>query len=197
MERKIKYFDRAGVQNREETLRIARQRADELGIQTVVVASTEGTTAAMAVDIFEGMKVVVVTHAYGRIKPNYLEFKEENRQKVESKGGKILTTTHAFTGLDLAMQKRFGMFLLGDTINSALNIFGNGIKVACQVSMMAADAGLVRTDEDIIAIAGSHRGADAAIVITPVYTGDFFDLQVKEILCKPYTWEKRPIVPRK
>ena len=53
------------------------------------------------------------------------------------------------------------------------------------VWIMAADAGLVRTDEDIIAIAGSGRGADTAVVMRPANAHDFFDLKVREILCKP------------
>lgn len=51
---------------------------------------------------------------------------------------------------------------------------------------MAADAGLVRTDEDVIAIAGAGRGVDTALVLRPVNSQDFFDLRVKEILCKPH-----------
>jgi hypothetical protein len=50
---------------------------------------------------------------------------------------------------------------------------------------MAADSGLIRTDEDIIAVAGSGRGADTAVVMKPAHTHDFFDLRIKEILCKP------------
>jgi hypothetical protein len=60
------------------------------------------------------------------------------------------------------------------------------MKVACEVAVMAADAGLVRTDEDVIAIAGTGRGADTALVLRPVNSQDFFDLKVKEILCKPH-----------
>ena len=59
------------------------------------------------------------------------------------------------------------------------------MKVVIEISVMAADAGLVRTDEDIIAIGGSGGGADTAVVLKPVNSNDFFDLKVKEILCKP------------
>ena len=52
--------------------------------------------------------------------------------------------------------------------------------------MMAADGGLVRTNEEVIAIAGTGRGADTAVVLQPVNSHDFFDLKVKEILCKPH-----------
>jgi len=51
--------------------------------------------------------------------------------------------------------------------------------------MMAADAGLARTDEEVIAIGGTDHGADTAIVVTPVNTHHFFNLRVREILCKP------------
>ena len=51
--------------------------------------------------------------------------------------------------------------------------------------MMAADAGLVRTDEDVISVAGTNSGADTALVLTPVNTHNFFDLKVREILGKP------------
>ena len=60
------------------------------------------------------------------------------------------------------------------------------MKVACEIAMMAADSGLVRTDEDIIAIAGTSRGADTAVVLRPVNSHNFFDLKIKEILCKPH-----------
>ncbi|MEE9174545.1 MAG: hypothetical protein V3U19_00030, partial [Thermodesulfobacteriota bacterium] len=59
------------------------------------------------------------------------------------------------------------------------------MKVACEISMMAADGGLARTDEDAISIAGTGRGADTAILLTPVNSNSFFDLRIKEILCKP------------
>ncbi len=186
IELKAVYFDKPGKENTDEVLRIAKQRAQELGIKTVVVATTVGDTAAMAVDVFEGMKVVLVTHYTGFKEPNYQEVTEENRKKVESKGGIILTTAHAFTGIDGAMRKKFSMYLLGDVIANTLRVFGQGMKVVCEIALMAADAGLVTVGEDVVVIAGTGRGADTAVVLSPVNTMDFFDLRVKEILCKPH-----------
>jgi hypothetical protein len=37
----------------------------------------------------------------------------------------------------------------------------------------------------LIVIAGTGRGADTAVVIRPVNSQDFFDMKVREILCKP------------
>ena len=186
MELKTVYFEETGKVNTEEVLRIVKQRAEELGIKTIIVASTRGDTAARIVEVFEGMKVVVVSHATGMREPNVQELTAENRQKIESKGGIVLTTAHAFTGIGGAMRKKRNMYLLGDVIADTLRIFGAGMKVVCEITLMAADAGLVRTDEDTIVIGGTSRGADTAVVLRPVNTNDFFDLKVKEILCKPH-----------
>ncbi len=186
MELKTVYFENPGKENTDEVLHIAKKRAEELGIKTILIATTVGDTGAKAVDIFEGMKVILVTHFTGMREPNFQEVTEENRRKMESKGGIILTTAHAFTGIGGAMRKKFNMYLLGDIIANTLRIFGQGMKVVCEIALMAADAGLVRTDEDIIVVAGTGRGADTAIVLRPVNSMDFFDLKVKEILCKPH-----------
>ncbi len=186
MELKTVYFDEPGVANTEEALRIAKKRAKELDIKTVIVATTRGNTAARAVEVFEGMKVVVVSHVTGMKEPNLQELTDENRLKIESKGGIVLTAEHAFTGIEGAMRKKFNMHLLGDTIASTLRVLGQGMKVVCEITLMAADAGLVRSGEDVIAIGGSRSGADTVVVLTAVNTRDFFDMKVKEILCKPH-----------
>ncbi len=186
MEGKIVYFVKPGPENTEEVFRIAKLRAEELGIKSVVVASSTGKTAARATEAFEGMRVVAVSHVTGMRGPDIQEFTEGNRQKVESKSAVVLTTAHAFSGIDAAMRKKFNMHLLGDVIANTLRTFGEGMKVVCEISLMAADAGLVRTDEDIIAIGGTDSGADIAVVLRPVNSRNFFDLRVKEILCKPH-----------
>ena len=186
MEQKIVYFDKPGVDNMEETLRIAKKRADELGIKTFVVASTVGNTGARAVEVFKGMNVIVVSHSAGFRGPNTQELTEENREKIVKGGGVIFTATHLFSGVGAAMRKKFTTYLLGDIVANTLRLLGQGMKVVVEITVMAADAGLVRTDEDVIAIAGTGRGADYAVVVRPVNSADFFDLKIKEILCKPH-----------
>ena len=185
-EAKIVYFDKLGQRNTDEVLRIARKRADELGIKTVVVASVRGYTAVKAMDIFQGMKVVVITaHTGWYHQPNVQHFTEESRKIVESKGGKILTAPHVFGGLSYAMQDTFGTAMLGVDMGNTLRILGQGMKVVCEIAMAAADAGLLRTDKEVISIGGTDRGADTAVVLRPVNVHDFFNLRIKEILCKP------------
>ena len=187
MELKTVYFDRPGKENTEETLRIARERANELGIKTVVVASTFGDAAVKAVDVLKGLRVVAVTHVANWREPNSQEFTEENRNIVESKGGIILTTTHTFSGLSRAMRdKTYTHQAIGHIVANVLRTFGQGMKVVFEIAMMAADSGLVRVDEDIVAVAGTGHGCDTAVVFTPVNSHNFFALKVKEILCKPH-----------
>jgi hypothetical protein len=185
MELKTVYFEKPGSENTEEVLSIAKQRAEELGIKTIVVASTVGDTAVRATEVFNKSRVIVVTHVTGMRQPDVQEFAEENRKIVEAKGGTIITTTHSLGGLSRAVRNKYNTYVLGEIFADVLRIFGQGIKVICEIATMAADSGLVRTDEDIIAIAGSGRGADTAVVIKPAHTHNFFDLKIKEILCKP------------
>ena len=56
------------------------------------------------------------------------------------------------------MRKKFKMYLFEEVVANTLRIFGQGMKVACEITLMAADAGLVRTDEDVIAIGGTSHG---------------------------------------
>ena len=186
MELKTVYFDNPGSENTEVVLRIARQRAEELGIKNIVVASTRGDTAVKAMDALKGLRVIVVSHVTGLREPDIQEFTEENRQIVASKGGVVLTTAHAFSGVSRALRTKFNTMAIGDIIANTLRIFGDGMKVACEIAIMAADSGLVRTDEDIIAVGGTSRGVDTAVVLRPVNAHNFFDLKIKEILCKPH-----------
>ena len=179
------YFDRLGKENTEKTLEIAKARADELGIKTILVATTTGETGARAAEFFKGYNLVVVTHSTGFRGPNQQELREENRAAIERAGVKILTCQHAFGGVGRAVRKKLGTYQLEEIIAYTLRIFGEGMKVACEIALMAADAGLVRTDEEVIAIAGTGRGADTAVVLVPANAQTFFDMRILEILCKP------------
>jgi hypothetical protein len=189
MELKTVYFEKpGGEENTKQTLALAKARADALGIKTVVIASTVGGTAVKAVDVFKGYKVVVVTHTSGFREANTQEFTGENRKAVEKKGGIILTTTHAMGGIHRALSNTIPpppSSAIGDVVANTLRMFGQGMKVACEIAAMAADAGLVRTDEEIVSIGGTGRGADTALVLQADYVHRFFNLKVKEIICKP------------
>ncbi|MCX7855025.1 MAG: hypothetical protein N2556_03455 [Anaerolineae bacterium] len=179
------YFDQPGSQNTDQTLEAARRRADELGIRTILVASTSGETGAKAVEVFRGYDVVVVTHSAGFRAPNDQELLPEYRAAIEASGGRILTCQHAFGGINRAVRRKLNTYLTDEIIAFTLRNFGEGTKVCIEIALMAADAGLVRVGEPCIAIAGTGRGADTALVLKPANAQAFFDLRVMEIIAKP------------
>ncbi len=181
----IVYFEKPGAANTERTLEIAKKRAEELGIKTILVATTQGDTGARAAELFQGCKVIAVTHSAGFVEPNSQELTDENRAAIESAGGVVLTCQHAFGGVGRAVRKKLNTYELEEVVAHTLRIFGQGMKVVCEIALMAADAGLVRTDEEIIAIAGTGRGADMAVVMRPTNVQTFFDLEILEFLCRP------------
>ncbi|MBI4301817.1 MAG: hypothetical protein HY664_04350 [Chloroflexi bacterium] len=184
-EPEIVHFLQPGPKNTEEVLRLAKKRAEELGIRSIIVATTRGRTGASAAEFFPGYRVIVVSHSSGFHHPDEQELTEEYRTAIESQGGVILTTTHALGGVGRAVRRKLGTYQMEELVAYTLRILGQGMKVVCEIAVMAADAGLVRTDEDAIVIAGTGRGADTAVVLRPVNAQDFFDLRIKEILCRP------------
>jgi hypothetical protein len=180
------YFDKPGPANTNRTLEIAGSRAKDLGIRMMIVATTEGDTGAKAAERFKGLETVAVTHATGFKEPNLQRLTPENRVTIEREGGKVLTCMHAFAGINRAIRNKMETYQVDEIIAFALRTLGQGFKVCLEIAVMAADAGLVKVGEPCIAIAGAGKGADTAVVLTPVNTQHFFDLRIHEILCKPY-----------
>ena len=167
-------------------LNVVRKRAQELGVKTILVASTKGGTGVKVAESFNGYNVVVVTHSTGFIGPDVQELTAENRKRILKAGGRILTTTHAFGGLGRAIRRKFGTYQSDEIVANTLRIFGQGVKVAVEIALMAADSGLISVNEDVISIGGSGEGADTALVLRAANVQDFFDVKVHEIICKPW-----------
>ncbi len=181
----ITYFSKPGKQNTERTLQIAMERARELGIRQIVVASTEGETGRRAAEIFRGYHLVVVTHSTGFAEPNSQKLMEENRRAILEAGARLLTCQHAFGGVNRAIRRKLNTYQVDEVIAYTLRILGEGMKVVCEITLMAADAGLIGTGDPVLAIAGTGRGADTAAILRPANAQDFFELRINEILCKP------------
>jgi hypothetical protein len=179
------YFLKGGPANTARTLELVRSRARALGIRKIVVATTTGATGAQAIQVLQGLEVVAVTHSTGFGGPDTQELTARNREAIEAGGGTLLTCQHAFGGVGRAVRKRLGTYQVEEIVAFVLRTFGEGIKVVAEITLMAADAGLVRTDEPVIAIAGTGRGADTAVVLRPTHAQTFFDLRFLEIICMP------------
>lgn len=179
------YFDKPGKANTARTLQLAAERADQLSINTILVATTFGESGKLAAQVFKGKNVIVVSHAFGFKGPNTQELSPDNRAAIEASGGTILTCQHAFGGVNRAIRKQLDTAAPDDIIANTLRIFGEGMKVVAEIAMMAADAGLVQVGEPALCIAGTGHGADLAAVVLPANTYAFFDLKILEVICRP------------
>ncbi|MEE8570253.1 MAG: pyruvate kinase alpha/beta domain-containing protein [Candidatus Bathyarchaeia archaeon] len=179
------YFKETSEGNTDVTLKLAKERAEKLGIKTIVVASTRGMTGVQASEFFEGYNVVVVSHHTGYKGADVQELTSENWEKIEASGGKVLVAGHVFGGVGRAVRRKFKTYQVDEVIAATLKVFGPGTKVCAEIVLMAADAGVISIQEDVIAIGGTGRGADTALVMRPVNAFDFFNLKIREVICKP------------
>ncbi|MBI2955138.1 MAG: hypothetical protein HYY30_12540 [Chloroflexi bacterium] len=179
------YFSKLSAENTDVVMKAAASRADELGIKRILVATSTGETGKKALQFFEGRRLVAVTHSTGFHEPNVQDMPEETRAELERHGVRVLTCQHAFGGVGRAVRRKFGTYQVDEIMANTLKIFGAGTKVAVEITMMATDAGLIRTDEEVISIAGTNHGCDTALVIRPANAMSFFELRVREVICKP------------
>ena len=107
------------------------------------------------------------------------------RGKLEARGIRVLTSAHA---LGDGISEGFnGENTVGSIVANTLRWFSQGMKVAVEISLMAAEAGLVPAGTELIAVAGTNDGADTAIVIAPSFARKVKEMSIREILCKPRT----------
>ena len=182
------YFDGAGQEYTDETLRIAIERAKEVGL-SLVIASNTGDTVFRALELGAGgLDIVCVTHMTGFRNPGENELEESKRAELIERSVKVLTTTHVLAGVDRALRTQFGGIYPPEIIASTLRMFGQGTKVCVEIAIMALDAGLIEYGKPIVAVGGSGRGADTALVLTPAHSNKVFELKIHEILVKPANW---------
>ncbi|OGO76621.1 MAG: hypothetical protein A2Y23_05495 [Clostridiales bacterium GWB2_37_7] len=177
------YWDKNGKECTEDTVSLVIQAANTRNIKHIVVASNTGSTAELFAN--KGLTVVCVTHANGFKNPGENEMSVENRNNLEALNIKVLTTTHVLSGAERAFSSSFKGIYPVEIIANTLRMFGQGVKVGVEIATMALDAGLIPYGESIIAVGGSGRGADAAIIIKPAHAKDILNTRIEEILCKP------------
>lgn len=177
------YWKSAGVTHTEKTVELAVVKAKEYGISSIVVASCTGQTAALVAG--KAGNIVCVTHVDGFDKPGMNEMAQDIRDKLTIQNVKLLTTTHVLSGAERAISRKFGGVYPIEIMAHTLRMFGQGVKVCVEIAVMALDAGLIPYGEDIIAIGGTGKGADTAVVIRPAYAANILDTHIAEIICKP------------
>ncbi|TXT64161.1 MAG: hypothetical protein BAJALOKI3v1_250040 [Promethearchaeota archaeon] len=190
LELEATYFEKAGPNNTDKALDIAKKYAEQFDIKDIVLASTTGTTAEKASELFDvnEYNVIVITHSYYFVGSKVRqEFDEEKMEQLEQKGLKFLSATHAMSGIERGLRIKKQPWIFVDLLAKVIREqFSQGTKVCIEIASMAADAGLIPDlDRDIICIAGTGRGADTVCLLKPAPTSEFMDVRVKAILCKP------------
>jgi len=179
------YFEKAGYENTDAALKIAKEEAERRKIRYVLVASTAGNTGLKAAKTFKetNFKLIVVTHNTGFKQPGIQEIDSIIREEIEKLDGKVLTATMVLRGLGTAIRGKM-YYSQERIVADTLRMMGQGTKVCVEMVAMAADAGLIPC-EDVIAVAGTGRGADTVLLIEANSSNRFFDIKIKEVLVKP------------
>ena len=157
------YFNKKGKENTEETLKLVKKIADEESINDIVLASTTGYTAEKAIEICEGLKLIVV--GIGRS-----NFSSELIKRLEKDGNKVYFSDEE-------------EYNYPEDMKTAFRRFSEGTKVAVEMVVIAAKKNAIEVGKKIIAVAGTHEGADTALVIN--IAKDFNDIVIEELTCKP------------
>lgn len=143
MKKKIFYFEKKGKENTETALKLALQRGEELGIKTFVISSTFGDAAEAFLKIVpKKYNVIVVTHHAGFREVGKIEMSDEIKNKLINGGMKIITSTHALSGVARGVSTKFGGISSPEIIANTLRLFSQGMKVCAEITLMAADAGV-------------------------------------------------------
>jgi len=187
MELRTLLFEKPGKTNTEATIGIVAQRAQDLDIRQVVVASSHGYTAKVAQAALAplGVSVIAVTLCHGFAHLGWPMTTEEEADLREL-GIEVVTGLHALgDGVGGALMGKGGVPTPEEIVRNTLYRFSQGMKVAVECLLMAADAGCLDVGQEVIAVAGTGEGADTAIVCKPAFPRTFGELEILEILAKP------------
>ena len=177
------FFSKAGPENTTQTIELSLKVARERNIEHIVVASNSGSTARLLKG--GGKKTVCVSHAYGYKDKGQNELSPEVREELRQAGIETVTASHVLSGVERGISNHSKGMYPAEIISNSLRMLGQGMKVCVEISIMALDAGLIPYGERIVAIGGTGRGADTAVIITPRHASEVFGTRIHEVICKP------------
>lgn len=183
----ITYFDKEGDDYTDELISAVKDKLDLCeDIKYVLIASATGASALkLAEAIDRDVTIINVSHNIGFSGPNQSDISDEMIKKLEKEGVKTYFGLHAFSGAARGVTNKYGGYSPLDVVADTFRMFSHGIKVAAEISIMAADAGLIPVGEEIISIGGRAHGVDSAVILTPVNSKHLFDLKFHEIIAMP------------
>ena len=184
----ITYFDKQGNEYTDELITVVNDKLDiSPDINKVLIASASGKSALKLYNAInrDDVEIINVTHHIGFSGDNESDIDEDMLKELENVGIKTIIGSHALSGAARGVTNKYGGYSPLDIVADTLRMFSHGIKVAAEISVMAADAGMVPVGEEIIAIGGRGHGVDSAVILTPVNAKNLFDLRFHEIIAMP------------
>jgi len=174
----ITYFETAGPQNTGRTLEIAKARFLQGGIDAVVIASSYGETARKAVELFKDCNVSLLV--VGEVLNGKQSPEVSVQNDLRALGHRVIW------GTTLGGMSTFSREPAAGLVADAYRRVSEGFKVVCEITLIAGSQGWLETGQKVIAVAGTHRGSDTAVVASAASFTSFKKFEVNEILCKPY-----------
>lgn len=186
MIRQVEFFERPGAGNTSRCIEIVTGLVDE-GFSQVVVATTKGETGLLFARALQGKDVnlVAVTHNVGFGNPGQDNCPQEARRDMEALGVKVFTGTILTRSIEKSLMSKHQGIYPAYIVAETLRLFGQGMKVTVEIVMEACDAGLIPEGTDVVAAAGTGKGADTVAVIRAHPSNRFLDVRVRQILAKP------------
>jgi hypothetical protein len=191
-----------------DVVTIAKERADRFGVTNVVVATNTGRSAEDVLAAFgPGYAIIAAgnpSSAHDRGLVHHKGISDETKARLESKGIKVALQDQSFaqryfdhsgasrtrvSDLQRRMQSPEAFPVLTVVCN-VLDWFCDSTRVCIEICCLAADAGVLPTDEDCIAIARPSPKSNcphAAVVLRPTRTEEVFrgGLRVKDVVLVP------------
>ena len=202
VEKSILYFDRPGPRCTRQVMEAVKRCLASGGPKHLVIASVSGRTALRFARALprEELNIVCVSGP-----PSWQLYREyqgvcpvpEVKQQLEALGVVVVDGMISLVdGIDYGCA-RYGLvppsWLIMETL---VAVGGYGLKTAVEVTMMATEAGAVPPFEEVLAVAGTDKGADTAAIVVSTFASRFFSpqperrFQLKEIIAMPRnkTW---------
>lgn len=174
--KQIYYFDKPGASNTDDVFKAVNERLKEGDIRQVVVASSTGATALRAAELIDVPDVTICgVHFQSHLWDKYSKPDEGNIAKAQSLGVTFIPDTPEAT---------YYRDIPGESADT-LRKFGQGVKVAAEVVLMATQTGMVQPGDVVIGVGGTGKGCDSAIVCTATTPDNVGKLSIREILAKP------------
>jgi hypothetical protein len=118
-----------------------------------------------------------------------MDMDEEAESRLKDQGVIVVRGTIPFYGIGTSLTSSFKGLNYEQYFTEALRLISGGMIVCVEAAIMAADANVISTDEEVVVAAGTSMGLDTAVLMRPSTSLTFCDptagLEIREIIAIP------------